>query len=152
MWAKNYDELSKLNSAERSRKDFKPCEENRCKYVAKNVSGDDVIKINLDKDIPPEYDGDKRVDYVFLNETKKIAYLVELKCSNIKKAFEQLENTDQKLRGILEGYKIRWRVVCNPRTAKLRNNDIQKKINGIKKRRNFIISKDMTLFEDLSQN
>ena len=54
-----------------------------------------------------------RCDYLLMNEDKKIAYLIELKGSDLVKAAEQLESTENALRQALVGYSMRYRIVAN---------------------------------------
>ena len=54
-----------------------------------------------------------RCDYLLMNEDKKIAYLIELKGSDLVKAAKQLESTENALRQALVGYSMRYRIVAN---------------------------------------
>ena len=48
-----------------------------------------------------------------MNEDKKIAYLIELKGSDLVKAAKQMESTENVLRQALVGYSMRYRIVAN---------------------------------------
>lgn len=45
-----------------------------------------------------------RCDYLLMNEDKKVAYLIELKGSDLVKAAKQIESTENALRQALAGY------------------------------------------------
>lgn len=68
-----------------------------------------------------------RCDYLLMNETKKVAYLIELKGSDLVKAAEQLENTEKMLRQELFGYSLRYRIVANKcKTQEIRSSAYRK--------------------------
>ena len=76
--------------------------------------------INAEKEYVTHYqiDGvviksDDRCDYLLINEDKKIAYLIELKGSDLVKAAKQLETTENVLRQELTGYNLRYRIIAN---------------------------------------
>lgn len=54
-----------------------------------------------------------RCNYLLMNEKTKIAYLIELKGSDLVKATKQLEATEKALHQELEGYSLRYRIVAN---------------------------------------
>ena len=54
-----------------------------------------------------------RCDYLLINEEKRIAYLIELKGSDLVKAAEQLEATEKVLRQELFSYEVQYRIVAN---------------------------------------
>lgn len=54
-----------------------------------------------------------RCDYLLLNEDMKIAYFIELKGSDLVKAAEQLEATEQFLHQSLSGYQSQYRIIAN---------------------------------------
>jgi len=54
-----------------------------------------------------------RCDYLLINEEKRIAYLIELKGSDLVKAAEQLESTEKFLQQELSDYKYQYRIVAN---------------------------------------
>ena len=123
----NYKELLKFPSHCAVDAEQIISEENESKHIAININKNRVRQIKIDGDVLKRSDTfDIRVDYLVLNETKKFAYLIELKGRNIKHAFEQLENTDKKMQTALKDFKIYWRVVYNSRTLNVRNNKITK--------------------------
>lgn len=52
-----------------------------------------------------------RCDFLLMNDSKQIAYLIELKGSDIEHALEQLESTAAQLKGMLRNYGIKYRLV-----------------------------------------
>lgn len=54
-----------------------------------------------------------RCDFLLLNEEKKIAYLIELKGSDLAEAAKQLEATEAVLRQELSAYNLQYRIVAN---------------------------------------
>ena len=54
-----------------------------------------------------------RCDYLLINEELRIAYLIELKGSDLVKAAEQLEATEIALRQELYDYSLEYRIVAN---------------------------------------
>lgn len=54
-----------------------------------------------------------RCDYLLMNEAARIAYLIELKGSDLTKAARQLEATEKALVQPLSGYSIQYRIVAN---------------------------------------
>ena len=127
MWANSYEELIAFPTYCTEHQKEIHSKENNSEHIAINKDGDSVRQIKIDGDVlPTNYTQERRVDYLVLDETKKTAYLIELKGSHIKSAFVQLENTDKKLSNALKEHNIYWRVVCSSRTANLKNNDVKK--------------------------
>lgn len=54
-----------------------------------------------------------RCDYLLMNEEKKVAYLIELKGSDLIKASQQLETTAKVLEEELSDYTLQYRIVAN---------------------------------------
>lgn len=54
-----------------------------------------------------------RCDYLLMNEEKRIAYLIELKGSDLVKAAGQLETTERVLRQDLADYSLQYRIIAN---------------------------------------
>lgn len=54
-----------------------------------------------------------KCDFLLMNEEKKMAYLIELKGSDLVEAAEQLEATEIALKQELFGYRIQYRIVAN---------------------------------------
>lgn len=79
-------------------------------HMGKNVDKDEVTHYQIDGNVIKQ---GNRCDYLLMNETKKIAYLIELKGSDLVKAAEQLEATEKVLKPELSGYGLRYRIVAN---------------------------------------
>jgi hypothetical protein len=127
MWAKTYAELISFPSYCTEYQKEIHSKENNSEHIAVNKDGDFVRQIKIDGDVlPANYNEERRADYLVLDETKKTAYIIELKGSHIMSAFAQLENTDKKLSDALKEQEVYWRVVCSSRTANLKNNDVKK--------------------------
>lgn len=54
-----------------------------------------------------------KCDYLLINEDTKVAYLIELKGSDLTKAALQLDTTEKKLRAELSNYSLQYRIVAN---------------------------------------
>ncbi len=54
-----------------------------------------------------------RCDYLLINEEKRVAYLIELKGSDLVKAAKQLEITEKVLGLELADYSLQYRIVAN---------------------------------------
>ena len=54
-----------------------------------------------------------RCDYLLMNEKYKKAYLIELKGSDLVKAAQQLEATENTLRQELSDYQLQYRIIAN---------------------------------------
>lgn len=68
-----------------------------------------------------------RCDFLLMNETARIAYLIELKGSDLIKAVKQLEATEKALIQQLSGYSLRYRIVANKcRTQEIRSSEYRK--------------------------
>ncbi len=80
------------------------------KHVANNVKKSYVTHYKIDGVVIQ--DGN-RCDFLLLNEDTKIAYLIELKGSDLSKAAEQLEATEKKLSQELNAYSKRYRIISN---------------------------------------
>ena len=80
------------------------------KHVAYNVKKSYVTHYKIDGVVIQ--DGN-RCDFLLLNEDTKIAYLIELKGSDLSKAAEQLEATEKKLSQELNAYSKRYRIISN---------------------------------------
>lgn len=68
-----------------------------------------------------------RCDYLLMNEAARIAYLIELKGSDLVKAAKQLEVTEKTLMQPLSGYSLQYRIVANKcRTQEIRSSEYRK--------------------------
>ena len=54
-----------------------------------------------------------RCDYLLMNEEKRIAYLIELKGSDLVRAAGQLEATEKFLGQELSDYELQFRIIAN---------------------------------------
>ena len=52
-------------------------------------------------------------DYLLVNDSRKKAYLIELKGGKIDQAIKQLEAGEQKCKAELKGYTFLYRIVCS---------------------------------------
>ncbi|MCM1553759.1 MAG: hypothetical protein NC092_13870 [Butyrivibrio sp.] len=69
----------------------------------------------------------QRCDYLLMNEAARIAYLIELKGSDLVKAAKQLEATEKTLMQPLSGYSLQYRIVANKcRTQEIRSSEYRK--------------------------
>lgn len=75
--------------------------ENAC-YVTQYKIDGDIIR-----------DASIRCDFLLMNEDRRDAYLIELKGSDIEHALEQLEATARHFQNELQGYCIKYRLVCS---------------------------------------
>lgn len=97
------------------------CEENAAQVVSKDKGNPQYHKgVNKNKEYVTHYKIDRIVirqgsscDYLLMNETKKVAYLIELKGSDLVKAAKQLEETERALHEELAPYSLQYRIVAN---------------------------------------
>lgn len=101
-------------------------EEHHSEHIAINRDKDFVYHIKIDGVVIPSNTSTKRVDFLLLNETKKVAYFIELKGCHVGDAFPQLEISHEHLQPLLSGYTIKWRLVHRSRTSDLRTNKVNK--------------------------
>lgn len=84
---------------------------NRVSHCAINPQREfDVRKYQLDGDLVKQ---EKCCDFLLINDTKKKAYLIELKGGNIDEAIPQLEAGEKKCKDELKGYVFLYRIVCS---------------------------------------
>ena len=88
--------------------------EKRNKHILINQSGSDVYKYHIDGDIVKRKDVQK-CDYIVEVNTSNclMAFVIELKGSDTKKAIEQIKSTMNIFKDELKGYKLCPRVVIN---------------------------------------
>ena len=80
MWANSYAELIAFPTYCKEHQKEIHSKENNSEHIAVNVDEDSVRQIKIDGDIlPADYNQERRADYLVLDETKKTAYLIELK-------------------------------------------------------------------------
>lgn len=68
----------------------------------------------------------KKCDFLLLNDTKKDAYLIEVKGTDLKSSIAQLENTENRLREDLKGYQKKYRIVYRANTHAVRSSEYTK--------------------------
>lgn len=101
------------------------CKENQSEYRAENLALDNVYKFKIDGDILSVSDSSVRCDYLVENETKKHAYFIELKGSDITHAIEQIEATINKYKGKLTLYEIKPRIIYKNNTHDIKNSKVR---------------------------
>lgn len=97
------------------------CNKNAAQIVSKDKGNPQYHKgYNIRKEYVTHYKIDGvvikkggRCDYLLINEEAKVAYLIELKGSDLVKAAEQIEATEKILEQELSGYSLRYRIVAN---------------------------------------
>lgn len=88
VWPESYDELICF-ATEGLTNYIYVSKENHCEHRAINRDKNIVYHIEVDgKVIPKSYNKTKRIDFLILNETKKTAYLIELKGCHLADAIE----------------------------------------------------------------
>ena len=93
-------------------------------HRAKNPAGDYVTHYKIDGNV---IKAGSRCDYLLLNEESRMAYLIELKGSDLVKAVEQLEATENDLRQSLSGCQVQYRIVANKcKTQEVRSSAYRK--------------------------
>lgn len=93
-------------------------------HKANNLAKDEVTQYQIDGVV---IKAGNKCDYLLMNETKKVAYLIELKGSDLVKAAEQLEATEKVLKKELSGYGLQYRIVANKcKTQEIRSSAYRK--------------------------
>ena len=104
----------------------------------------DLRKYQLDGDLIKQT---KCCDFLLINDTRKKAYLIELKGGNVDEAVEQLEAGENKCKGELKGYTFFYRIVCSrAKTHKIQNTKFRK---FKEKCRTRLLMKENILLENL---
>ena len=93
--------------------------ENRCEHIGNNRSLHEIRQYQIDGGVIPSNTPGLRCDYLVLNDTKKSAYYIELKGSDIERAINQIENTIVLLKDSLREYAIYRRIVYRSGTSSL---------------------------------
>ncbi len=75
-----------------------------------NAARSCVTHYKIDGDVIKSGD---RCDYLLINEDKRVAYLIELKGSDLVKAASQLAATEDVLSQELSNYRLQYRIVAN---------------------------------------
>lgn len=81
-----------------------------CKHTAHNRQGAYVTHYRIDGEVITE---GLRCDFLLMNENTHIAYLIELKGSDITQAARQLESTQLLLKDHLTAYHLQIRIVAS---------------------------------------
>ena len=144
-WPQSYSELELLPNHCRPRQKIIVSEESRVKHIARNVNKNRIRQIKIDGDMWTKGTEITRADYLILNEDKKVAYIIELKGSNIEHALEQIKNTDVNLSTALSDFQKYWRIVYRTRTKKLKNRDE----NNLQRKYSNLIVKKISLEEEI---
>ena len=86
-------------------------EENRRKHVGLNPDNKcRVIHYRVDEVI---LQNQKACDFILINETDGIAFLIELKGCRVDNAVDQLKTTEETLHEYLKNYKLQYRIVTS---------------------------------------
>ncbi len=117
-------------------KDFDSlCSKNAGQIVSRDKGNPQYHKgINVAKSYVTHYKIDgaviksgDRCDYLLINEDKRVAYLIELKGSDLVKAARQLETTEKVLHQELSDYSLQYRIVANKcKTQEIRTSAYRK--------------------------
>lgn len=102
------------------------CSENNKVFKAYNRQNHLVYKFKIDGDVLPSSDSGNRCDYLVEDETKKRAYLIELKRTQLLYALEQIDSTIVRFRSILKGYDLFPRIVYHGNTHDIHGNTYRK--------------------------
>lgn len=93
-------------------------------HRAINEERNEVWHYRLDGDLVKQQ---KCCDFLLINDTKKNAYLIELKGGNLSDAVPQLEYGEFIVRGELPGYTFLYRIVCSKaKTHEIHGNTFRK--------------------------
>lgn len=100
----------------------------------------DLRHYKLDGDI---FTQSKCCDFLLINDTRKKAYFIELKGSQVDKAIDQLEAGEQKCRSELIGYQLFYRIVCSKaKTHQIQNTKFrrfkEKHVNCFQMKENYM--------------
>ena len=99
--------------------------DNGCKHEGKNSSHDEVRQFKVDGEVFPKKNPKIRCDWLLLNDTKKHAYYIELKGSDIPHAIEQIESTIKEISPSISEYKqIYRRIIYKTGTHKTREHSV----------------------------
>lgn len=98
------------------------CSENKKVFKAINDHNHIVYKFKIDGDILASSDSRNRCDYILEDETKKSAYLIELKGTQFLHALKQIDSTVVQFHAILKGYNLCPRIVYHGNTHDIHGN------------------------------
>lgn len=116
------------------------------KYLYRNNSLDELTKYQIDGCLI--LDDSSKCDYLLMNCTKKIAYFIELKGSDLIKAIEQIDQTVDRLSKDIEDYTIEARIVLTRvNTIDLKNSKLIRLEKKLRKYKGKLIKKSKLLTE-----
>lgn len=99
--------------------------ENGCRHEGRNPSHNEVRQFKVDGEVFPKNNPKIRCDWLLLNDTKKHAYYIELKGSDIPHAIEQIETTIKEISPSIPEYKqIYRRIIYKTGTHKTRESSV----------------------------
>lgn len=99
--------------------------ENNCKHIAHNNCGHYVRQFKIDGKVISKTDTTtERCDYLLVNDTRKDAYYIELKGSDLIKAIQQVEKSIMMFRASLPDYKVFMRIIYHSGTHQMQNSDV----------------------------
>lgn len=90
-----------------------------------------------------------RCDYLVMNDAKMVAYLIELKGSDIEHAIDQLQTTAGLLHSHLCNYDIKYRIVCSRANTHALKSNKYKKFERTHSKNNGFICKENELEETI---
>lgn len=100
--------------------------ENRCTHIGRNPKQDHIRQFKVDGEVLKAGTPEQRCDYLLLNDTRRKAYYIELKGSDIPKAIEQIENTILLLSSSITKYQSFPRIVYRTGSHKIQDSKVLK--------------------------
>lgn len=98
--------------------------ENRCTHIVENPNGKYVRQFKVDGDVfPSGGNGQKRCDYLILNDTDADAYYIELKGSDVRRAIQQVESSIAEINPSI-GYEIHSRIIYRTFTQEVKSAEV----------------------------
>ena len=107
-------------------------QENGRKHIAHNDHSCDVFQYRIDGDIIPPSTGEARCDYIVeidkstKSQTKRSAYLIELKGTDLNHAIDQIEATLKMFSNKLREYDVFLRIVYRSNTHAVNSPKVMK--------------------------
>lgn len=107
------------------------CTENNCTYIGKNPNDKEIRQYKIDGEVFPKNSSPLRCDYLFLNDTNRVAYYVELKGTDIFHAIEQIQQTEKEIQPSIREYAVYRRIIYYSRSHRVNDQRVQKwKLQG----------------------
>lgn len=94
-------------------------------HRAVNIDGDYVRHYKIDGNVISDKTV-KKCDFLLLNDSKKDAYLIEVKGTDILTSIKQLESTELILRSDLREYEKKFRIVYRANTHAITSTEYKK--------------------------